>query len=67
MKEALDRLKTLIDGEERLAVAITYGTTQQTAQTTGRTEQKIESITRTIEEIKATQQSKQSRMPMVTF
>ena len=32
MKNALDRLKALVDSEERLAVAITYGTTQHIAQ-----------------------------------
>ena len=58
MKSVLDRLKDLIDSEEHLAIAITYGTTQQKAQISGRTEQKMDSATRAIEEVKAEQQSK---------
>jgi hypothetical protein len=57
MKAALERLKKLVDSEERLVIAVTYSSTQQTAQAVSRTEQKVESSSRVIEEMRAVQQS----------
>jgi hypothetical protein len=67
MKEALDRLKDLIDREERLVVATAYGMTQQLTQSSGRMEQKIESFGRTFEELKTAEQSKWCGVAMVSF
>jgi hypothetical protein len=60
MKQTLERLKALVDGEERLVTAVTYGTA-------GRIEQKTDSFARGFEEMKVAQQSKRSGIPMVTF
>jgi hypothetical protein len=57
MKNALERLKKLVDGEERLAIAVTYSNTQQTAQVVGRTEQMVEGMS-------AVQQSTSSSVPI---
>lgn len=57
MKTALERLKTIIDSEERLVIAVTYSSTQQTAQVVGRTEQKVEASAKVIEEMRSVQQS----------
>jgi hypothetical protein len=67
MKQARDHLKELIDGEERLANAIIYSTTQQIGQTTMRTEQKIDSNTRTVEELRTAQQGKRCGVSMSPF
>ena len=56
MKDMLDRLKNLTDNEERLAIAITYATSQQIAQVTSETKQKLDISAEAIEEIRATQQ-----------
>jgi hypothetical protein len=44
MKNALERLKKLTDGEERQAIAVIYSNTQQIAQVAGRTEQMLEEM-----------------------
>ena len=56
MKAALERLKTLIDREERLVIAVTFSTTQQTAQVMNRTEKKVEASVKAIEEMRASHQ-----------
>ena len=65
MKTALEKLKTLVDSEERLVIALTYSSTQQTNQVVGRTEQKIDASARIVEEMRATQQSKFSVSQLV--
>ena len=58
MKDAFDRLKQLTDTEDRLAMAITYATTQRIAEVTTRIEQKVDIATRAIDEIRVTQQGR---------
>ena len=58
MKAALERLKKLVDSEERLVIAVTYSSTQQTVQAVRRTEQKVVASSKVIEEVRAVQQSK---------
>jgi hypothetical protein len=58
MKTALEKLKTLVESEERLVIALTYSSTQQTNQVVGRTEQKVDASARVLEEMKSAQQSK---------
>jgi hypothetical protein len=53
MKAALEKLKSLLESEERLVIATTYANTQQTSQ-------KVDSAMRVIEEMKSTQQGKPS-------
>lgn len=57
MKAALERLRELIDSEERLVIAVTYSATQQTSQTVGKMDQKLELTAKTVNDIRASQQS----------
>jgi cyanate lyase len=55
MQAALEHLKSLVDKEERLVIAVTYSTTQQTAQAVRRTEQKLEASAKAIDEMRSLQ------------